>query len=226
MNQDWELTPEKFLNANELSSLMKKADELYVLGTAGRKSALVRDWFLIYTALFTGLRRAEMCNLRVEDVHLGNGQSHIVVRNGKGGKSRVVHIGKEYKAILKKYLHWKDDHGELSNDAYLLRTERAPSYSVSGLWRRWKKYCPKKLHSARHTFGTFAYQATKNLRLVQKQLGHSKITTTQIYADVTPDIISTGMDEMEKLTRTIKHSRTPAVECQKLTQQNAKKVAS
>jgi hypothetical protein len=47
------------------------------------------------------------------------------------------------------------------------------------------------------------YQATKDLRLLQKQLSHSRITTTQIYADVTPEQICTGMDAMERLTRAV-----------------------
>jgi integrase len=71
----------------------------------------------------------------------------------------------------------------LTPDAYLLRTARTEKFSVSGLWLRWKLHCPKKLHSARHTFATMTYQATKDLRLLQKQLSHSRITTTQIYAD-------------------------------------------
>jgi integrase len=42
------------------------------------------------------------------------------------------------------------------------------------------------IHSARHTYGTHLYHATKNLRYVQKQLGHSNITMTSIYADILP----------------------------------------
>ena len=53
-----------------------------------------------------------------------------------------------------------------------------------------KKYCPKTLHCARHTNATLMFQASNsNLRMVQKQLGHSRITTTQIYADVMPQVM-------------------------------------
>jgi integrase len=199
MRDEWELTPEKYLNAEELSRLLRKAEELYVLGMAKRRKSFVRDWMIIHTAVFTGLRRAEICNLRVADLRIGSGQSHLIVRTRKGGKTnQVVHVGREYKRTLKKYLHWKMDNGELTPDSYLLRTARTEKFSVSGLWLRWKLYCPKKLHSARHT-----YQATKDLRLLQKQLSHSRITTTQIYADVTPEQICTGMDAMERLTRAV-----------------------
>ncbi len=204
--QNWELTPEKFLNPHELASLLNRAEELYVLGTTKKRKGLVRDWFIINLAVFTGLRRKEMCDLKVEDIRIGNGQSHVVVRNGKGGKQRVVHVGHEFKAALRKYLTWKHANGELAPDSYLLRTERSPKYCVGGLWYRWKKHCPKRLHAARHTFGTYTYQATKNIRLVQKQLGHAKLSTTAIYSDVTPEVITQGMDDMERLTRGLRRS--------------------
>ena len=86
MNDTWELTPEKFLNTHELSQLLRRAQEIYDLGMARKRKGLIRDWFLIHTALFTGLRRAEICQLMVSDLHIGNGQSHIVVRTRKGGE--------------------------------------------------------------------------------------------------------------------------------------------
>ena len=204
---DWELTPEKFLNPHELATLLNRAEELFVLGTTKKRKALVRDWFIIQLAVSTGLRRKEMCDLRVEDLHIGNGQSHLVVRNGKGGKQRVVHIGKEFKGVLKRYLIWKHENGELTEGAHLLRTERSPKYCVGGIWYRWRKYSPKRLHAARHSFGTYCYQATKNIRLVQKQLGHSKLSTTATYADCTPEVITQGMDDMERLTRSLRRPR-------------------
>lgn len=204
MRDEWELTPEKYLNATELSQLLRKAEELYIVGEAKRRKSFVRDWMIIHTAVFTGLRRAEICNLQVADLRIANGQSHIIVRTRKGGKTnQIVHVGREYKRTLKKYLHWKLRNGELTPDAHLLRTSRSEKFSVSGLWLRWKLHCPKKLHSARHTFATMTYQTTKDLRLLQKQLSHSRITTTQIYADVTPEAICAGMDAMERLTRAV-----------------------
>ena len=205
MPQNWELTPEKFLTPTELSAMIEKADELFLLGVARKRKGLVRDSFLIHTAIFTGLRNSEICALMATDLRIGNGQSHLIVRNGKGGKHRVVHIGKEYKHILKRYLQWKMDHGELQPESYLLRTERSPRYCVSALWRRWKKYCPKTLHSARHTNATLVFKASgNNLRMVQKQLGHSRITTTQIYADVMPEVMRESMTAMERLARTLR----------------------
>jgi integrase len=209
VREEWELTPEKYLNPHELASLLNRAEELYVLGTTRKRKALVRDWMLINLAVFSGLRRKEMCDLRVVDLRLGNGQSSILVRNGKGGKARVVHVGRELKATLRRYLQWKADVGELTPEAYLLRTARSPKYCVAGLWYRWRKHCGKRLHAARHTFGTYAYQACKDLRLVQKQMGHSKPSTTAIYSDVTPETIMAGMNGLERLARAIRRTGRP-----------------
>lgn len=197
----WELTPDKVLNDVEIGQMLRKASDLWTLGEAKRHKSLVRDAMLLYTALYTGLRNAEICDLKVTDLHIGNGEAHLVVRNGKGGKQRVVHIGKEYKVILKRFLQWKQDNGELEPGSFLLRTERSERYCPSALWRRWKKYCPKhRLHDARHTNATILYKASgNNLRLVQKQLGHSRITTTQVYADVLPDEARASMSAMERL---------------------------
>ena len=202
MNSNWELSPEKFLTPAEIAQMLERADELWVLGETRMQKNKVRDAFLIYTALFTGLRNSEICDLKVTDLRIGNGQSHLIVRCGKGGKERTVTFGKQFKTVLKRFLQWKLANGELTADSYLLRTERSEKYSPSALWRRWKKYSPgaKTLHCARHTNATLVYQASgNNLRMVQRQLGHSRITTTQIYADVLPELMVQHMSSMEKL---------------------------
>ena len=211
VTNQWELTPDKFLNEVELARMLTKAEELYVLGEAKKSKALIRDAFLIQSAILTGLRNSELCDLKVIDLRIGNGQCHLIVRKGKGNNERTVHIGKQYKQILKRYLKWKMEHNELHPDAYLLRSERSEKYSPSALWRRWKKYCEKTLHSARHTNATLVFQASgSNLRMVQKQLGHSRITTTQIYADVMPQVMQENMSAMEKLTHSIRKQASKA----------------
>lgn len=203
MNDAWELTPEKFLDRGEIATLLRKADELWTLGEVRKRRDWVRDAFLIHTALSTGLRNSEICDLKVTDLRIGNGSSYLIVQNGKGSKQRRVHFGTEYKRLLKRYLVWKEAQGELDADAHLLRTKRSPKFCKSALWRRWTKYCPQKtLHSARHTFATLAYAASgQNLRLVQKALGHSRVTTTTIYCDVMPEVAVAAMNNMDRLMR-------------------------
>lgn len=205
MNDAWELTPEKFLDRGEIATLLRKADELWTLGEVRKRRDWVRDAFLIHTALSTGLRNSEICDLKVSDLRIGNGSSYLIVQNGKGSKQRRVHFGTEYKRLLKRYLIWKEAQGELEAEAHLLRTKRSLRFCKSALWRRWTKYCPQKtLHSARHTFATLAYAASgQNLRLVQKALGHSRVTTTTIYCDVMPEVAVAAMNNMDRLMRGI-----------------------
>ena len=121
--------------------------------------------------------------------------------SGKGGKSRHVHLPRQYTKDVRWYLRWKAERGEIASaDAYFLRTERSEKYSPSGIYKRWKKYVPNhRLHDARHTNATALYEATNCLRLVQKQLGHAALSSTQVYADVSPEQSVEGMTAMEKL---------------------------
>jgi integrase/recombinase XerD len=209
MDQNWEITPEKFLNKDELTALLARAAELKTLGEAKNRSQLIRDWMIISTFIFTGLRRFEVCDLRCVDFRIFGGNSHLTVRSGKGGKTRHVHLPKGYARDVRWYLKWKADRGEFCDpDAYFLRTERSPKYYPSGIYKRWKKYCPNhRLHDARHTNATVLYEATKSLRLVQKQLGHASLTTTQVYADISPEQSISGMNSMEKLLHSLSRKK-------------------
>ena len=199
---NWDLPPERFLTQQEIGALLLKAHELMALGKARKRKPLVRDAMIIYCALYSGLRRFELCNLQIQDLCLANGRS-LYVRRGKNGKGRTVHVGKEFKHLLKDYLVWKSEQGELTPDSYLIRNARGERYTPTGLWKRWRKYAPNghRLHDARHTNASLLYQATRDLRMVQQQLGHSRITTTTVYATVCPELIQDGMSQMERLAR-------------------------
>lgn len=205
---DWKITPEKYLNREELAALLVRADELKAIGQARGRSQPIRDWMIINTFLFTGLRRREVCELKCVDFRIFGGNSHLVVRRGKGGKARHVHIPKDYKKNVAWYLRWKAERGEIADeDSYFLKTERSQKYYPSGIYKRWKKFCPNhRLHDARHTNATLLYEATNSLRLVQKQLGHASIGTTQVYADVSPEQSIAGVTAMERLTATLKRN--------------------
>ncbi len=205
MDKHWQITPEKFLNRDELTALLARAAELRTLGEAKGRAQLIRDWMILQTFIFTGLRRFEVCNLKCVDFRIFGGNCHLLVSHGKGDKPRHVHLPKGYAHDVRWYLKWKAGRGEITDaDAYFLRTERSPKYYPSGIYKRWKKYCPgHRLHDARHTNATVLYEATKSLRLVQKQLGHASLTTTQVYADITPEQSIAGMTAMERLVRSL-----------------------
>jgi integrase/recombinase XerD len=213
---DWQITPEKFLNAEELSKLMIRADELKTLGIARKRPQLIRDWMILNCFIFTGIRRREACELRCLDFNVFGGNSYLIVRRGKGGtddkpKTRHVHLPKGFAKDVRWYLRWKAERGEIDEQAYFFKTERTPKYTPSGIYKRVKKYCPNHHpHTFRHTNATILYEATNCLRLVQKQLGHAAITTTQVYADVSVDQSVTGMTAMEKLVNGLKRKAVKA----------------
>ena len=198
----WTLTPNRFLSKAELGELLRKAEDLRALGLARNQKQLVRDWAIIRFSLLSGLRANELAQLKVTDCFVGYARSEVGVRCGKGGKSRVVHIGEDLKRDLRWYLGWKRENSECGDDEFLIRSQRAPKMTSNALWRRWKKYCPEhRLHDARHTNAVLLYEASKDIRLVQKQLGHSRISTTAIYADVCDERMKAGLTSMEGIAR-------------------------
>lgn len=213
MNPNWEITPEKFLNREELTRLLIRAEELKTLGVAKKRPQLIRDWMIIRTFIFTGLRRFEVAELRCCDFRIFGGNSHLIVRKGKGGKARHVHLAKGFASDVRWYLKWKVERGELqSPEDHFLRSERSPKYAPSGLYKRWKKYVPNhRLHDARHTAATVLFEATNNLRLVQKTLGHSSLTVTQVYADISPEHSIAGMNAMERLLGSLGRAKATSV---------------
>ena len=84
--KQWVLTPDRFLSKQELGTLLKKAEDLRVMGVAKKRKQPVRDWMVIRLALFSGLRASEMCQLQITDLFIGYGRSEILVRNGKGDR--------------------------------------------------------------------------------------------------------------------------------------------
>jgi integrase len=201
--KEWILTPDRFLSKEELGKLLRRADELRELGVSKNRQQPVRDWLIVRLALLSGLRASEVAALRVTDCFIGYSRSELVVRCGKGGKTRVVRIGKDLKRDLRWFLKWKAEHGELHPDAHLLRSQRSERLTRGAIWRRWKHHCPlHRLHDARHSHATLLLEASKDLRLVQKQLGHSRPTTTAVYAGIADERMVEAVNSMEHLART------------------------
>ncbi len=154
-----------------------------------------KDFFVSHLTISTGLRVMELAALTCGDMYLNNTKKPaLLVRNGKGGKQRLVFMPKKVKRLCIQFLKWKESVGEPTDaDAPLLISTRTGGHLTTRALQKAFKRCAKKakldsqysIHSLRHTYATFLYKASDcNLRLVQKQLGHSRITTTQVYADV------------------------------------------
>jgi integrase len=144
-----------------------------------------RDYLFMRLMLKTGLRAAEAVSLRPEHVDLMSGK--LVVREGKGAKDRTLWIGEE---LLDELRDWMDRRPESD---YLLPTSKATKVDTSQLRRSVKRYArdaeiPEiervSPHTLRHTFATRLYRETGNIRMVQKALGHSDLSTTMVYTHV------------------------------------------
>ena len=188
-----QLTLEDFMTPEQVRRLKGAAKKAAEEALRRGKKGPVRDWAILHVALDAGLRASEIAALKVGDLLLEPGQAAIIVRRGKGGKIRTVHIGEPLRRHLLEFLEWKKLVGEPTDpEAYLFLSPRGHPLTRQALWLIFKRYAkmaglPERftIHSCRHTYASLLYRASRyNLRLVQKQLGHASIRTTQVYADV------------------------------------------
>ncbi|HUW31837.1 MAG TPA: tyrosine-type recombinase/integrase [Planctomycetota bacterium] len=195
----WVLDESKFLSTREVKKLLRAAKARARRTTAPAGAVAVRDHMVVDLALSTGLRVGELARLACGDVFVRDGKASLTVRRGKGGKPRWVWFNGASKNLLLRYLQWKKEHGEPANDeAPLFLSVRTGTFMTTrALEKAFKRAAAAaglsahySIHSLRHTYACHLYRASGwNLRLVQKQLGHSSIATTQVYADVMePDV--------------------------------------
>lgn len=158
------------------------------LGTA----AAIRDTAIMELMYATGLRATEVIQLNIKNV---NWQVGYLATLGKGGKERVVPIGKTAFDLLKKYLEEVRPRLLSLHSANILFLNRfGKGFTRQGLWKLIKKYAAmagmeKKVHphTFRHSFATHLLEGGADLRAVQVMLGHADISTTQIYTHVTQE---------------------------------------
>ena len=161
--------------------LLDAPDEKSVLGQ--------RDRCMLETLYATGLRVSELVALTLDQVNLRQGVVRVL---GKGGKERLIPLGEEATSWLEAYLPGarvellKSRRGDA-----LFVTNRASPMTRQAFWYLIKRYAKKagidsKLspHTLRHAFATHLLNNGADLRVVQMLLGHSDISTTQIYTHI------------------------------------------
>jgi site-specific recombinase XerD len=152
-----------------------------------------RDLCMITLMLNTGLRASEVLHLRVRDIDWTSGQ--LMVREGKGKKDRTLWLSEPDLELLRAWrgrrpvaseLMFTTLHGTPVKDRDLraMVKRRARKVAIS------KDVHP---HMLRHTFATDLYRATKDIRLVQKTLGHADLSTTMIYTHLVDDDVAHAM---------------------------------
>jgi len=186
---------EKILDIDQRSKLLKTCRDKAELDLLHGRETWIKRYMLVELALFTGLRVAEIANLTLGDINIKTKDPYLVVRNGKRGKKRDVYLDKELVKHLKTFISWKKKTmgEEVENHSPLFIGRNGKHCAVITLMKSFKRAIEESnlplhfsIHSARHTYATFLLHTTNNLRYVQKQLGHSKISMTALYADVLP----------------------------------------
>jgi len=176
----WKRLP-KSLSSPEVDSLLNQPDPATPIG--------IRDKAMLELLYATGLRVSELVGLSLRDINLERG--YLVVM-GKGSKERAVPLGEVAAVAVKQYL----DGGRPAllngkNTDYLFISSKRRGITRQMFWERIKFYTKKagirlniSPHTLRHSFATHLLDNGADLRAVQAMLGHSDISTTQIYTHV------------------------------------------
>jgi len=170
----------KFLTVDEAARLVLQPDERDLHG--------LRDRAMLEVLYATGMRVSELVQLRPNDVNLDAG--HVILR-GKGGKERVVPLGRAAAALTRRYLEEARPQLQKKPAEALFLTQLGQQFTRQGIWKMLRQYARKagleakiSPHILRHSFATHLLERGADLRSVQLMLGHSQITTTQIYTHV------------------------------------------
>ena len=179
--RSWPALP-KFLSVDEVDALLEQPD---VTTAAG-----LRDRALLELLYATGLRVSELVGLQSGDLHLDAG--HLICF-GKGGKERLVPIGRAAVEWLRRYLAAARPAllGRRTSRCVFVNARGGVRLSRVGFWKRLKHHArqaglPRDLspHVLRHSFATHLLERGADLRSIQILLGHADLSTTQIYTHV------------------------------------------
>jgi integrase/recombinase XerD len=183
----WKKIPDT-LSLNEVEALISQPDPRLRQGA--------RDKAILETLYATGMRVSESTNLKVNNVNLDIGFLRCI---GKGNKERIIPLGKKAIHSINRYLEFSRPHF-LRNKAseFLFVNRSGNKLSRQSIWKLIKQYAKEakikklvKVHTLRHSFATHLLERGADLRSVQEMLGHSNISTTQIYTHIDKERLKT-----------------------------------
>ena len=173
----------KVLSMSEVEKMIETPNVDEVLG--------LRDRAILEVMYATGLRVSELTDLKMDDLHLSLG---LIQTIGKGDKERIIPIGDMAIKWIENYLKYSRVKLEKPDkrSPYLFLNHHGRKLTRQGIWKNLKAVVKKAgiekdvtPHTLRHSFATHLLENGADLRVVQELLGHSDISTTQIYTHIT-----------------------------------------
>ena len=182
MPKKWERLP-KALSISEVMELLQASFS---------EKTILRDSAMLELLYSSGLRVSELVKIKLGDIHFDAGFVRIM---GKGAKERVVPVNTRALEKVKRYMEKeRPETLKKRQSPYLFVTRMGKPMSRQRFWQTLKAIGKQSgleisPHTIRHCFATHLLEGGADLRSVQKMLGHSDISTTQIYTKVTTDRI-------------------------------------
>ncbi|MCA9766311.1 MAG: site-specific tyrosine recombinase XerD [Carnobacterium sp.] len=172
----------KVLSIKEVENLIETPDTSHTLG--------IRDRAMLEVMYATGLRVSELTELKLDDLHLSLG---LIQTIGKGEKERILPLGDLAVQWTQTYLDHSRNRLERPSQRskYVFLNHHGRKLTRQGVWKNLKILVKKSgiekevtPHTLRHSFATHLLENGADLRTVQELLGHSDISTTQIYTHI------------------------------------------
>lgn len=150
----------KYLKHNQVLRLIDSIDD-------------PRDKLIVRTIYATGVRVSELCNMNIEDIDF---DEHTIRIRGKGDKIRLVFVDEDTLAEILKFVGTR-----ITGPLFV--GQQGKHISSRAIQHIFKHYAPSGItpHKIRHSYASELYKRSKNLRVVQENLGHTSIKTTEIY---------------------------------------------
>ena len=201
------LLKKKLINANPFAdqimpkkpiSLPKSIseDDVVKLLDAPKTDSLIglRDKAMLELLYASGVRISELVNIKFSDLDL---ERNIIKVFGKGSKERLVPFGEDAAQCISAYIDERKKNKDIASIKYIFLNNRGSKISRHAFWHRLKEYCLEiglkrdiSPHTLRHAFATHLLNRGADLRSVQVLLGHSDLSTTQIYTHIAKQRLS------------------------------------
>lgn len=186
------LTADKILTENQAEFLLKEVEKAKTKAIeSGKDLKFINDYYLFFLAYHTGLRVSELIALKWQDF----GEDYVMVRMGKGKKSRTVYFGDKTKSATIDFQNLQKTlfNRKCESKDHIFIGQRGPLGRVAAHMRL--KYWVERLglptsismHSHRHGYATRLLDNGVPLQLVRDQLGHSNISVTSTYLHFTEE---------------------------------------